>query len=602
MKDALIIFLIILVVALSCLPIFKNIHNINLNWDWLQMLSYYRAARQALFQDHQFPLRTYYFSGGYPLFSNPQDGSLNPFFIPVLIFGEVVGLKINVFLFHCIGCLGMYYLARVVMNYNRLGASFSSIVFCLAGHAHRLLIRGQDYIPASFYFFIPLALALFIKAKEHKRYLVLSVFIFTLIATQAGLYFAPLLLFIFLYALLDTFQRKDKKIVWEFLSLRNFFLVFFFSFLLGAVKFFPMLELLKRNLRSMESYNPFWGPLFPNIYKAFFLHQGHFSSSGMHWNYFYTGYAPALLTVAAIAIFWRRNVRFLILFILFALLSFGGRTPLDIFRLLWKLPLFHSIEAPTRYFVPYVIFLMALTSGSFFLIQGKLKLRFAVPALTVLTVFVAADLFFTNSTREISFPLAVPKYNVEKDFFSVKNSKASGAVSPLIPKKMLETRSWEWTRPTQYELMRQNIGKINAYVNIHLPESAVPKYLIGVKEDESLGPGSFRRHLNPDYKGEIYFLKHSGNTAAFEYFSPNTILARVRVREPDTLVLNQNYEKSWKSGFGTTRSESGLLAIDLSREGEYLVPFSYLPFSFYLGLAVSLLAAGLMLFYLKNPV
>lgn len=598
MKDAFVIVLLIVVVALSCLPLFENIQNINFNWDWLQMLSYFRALRQSLLQDHQIPLRTHYFGGGYPLLANPQDPSFSPFLVPVLIFGEVVGLKINVFLFHLIGSLGMYYLTRRVFHYNILGAVFSTIVFCLAGHAHRLLIRGQDYIPTSFHFFIPLALAFFIKSKEHRTYLISAIVIFTIIAMQAGLYFVPLLLFIFLFSLLELIRWENKRTVWEFAYVKNFFIIISVSFLLGAVKFLPMLELLKQNPRQMDGYNPFWGPLWPNIFKAFFVHKNSFPFIGMHWNYFYIGYVPVLFSLAAFLIFWRRNMKYLILGILFALLSFGARTPLDLFSPLSKLPLFHSIEAPTRYFISYVTFILALVSGSFFLIQQRFKVRYLASALILCVGFVGTDLFFTNSTKEISFPAKIPKYDRQKNFFSVRNLEPGNEVSSLIPSKMYQTRSWEWTFPTQYELMLQNIGKINAYVNIHLRESSAPKYLINWNGVHSLEPKNFIWRLNPDYRGEIYFLNHSANTAAFRDFSANRLAVKVSVVEPDTLIINQNYDKSWRVNPGRLRDANGLLAVDLDKPGEYFVQLAYIPVSFILGLAVSLATLTGLIFYL----
>ncbi len=236
--DIFTIFLISLIVIFSCVPLFKNIRNVNLHFDWLQMLSYYRADRESLLQYHQIPLRTFYFGGGYPLIANPQDGFLSPFFIPVLILGEVIGLKINVFLAHLIAALGMYYLTRYVLKYDYLGAFFSTIVFCLGGHAHRLLIRGQDYIISIFYFFIPLLLALFIKTKEHKNYLFYTVFVLTIIITQAGLYVAPIILFIFLFSVLEIFKSKDGSIAYDTGYLKNFFILILFSFFIRSSKVF----------------------------------------------------------------------------------------------------------------------------------------------------------------------------------------------------------------------------------------------------------------------------------------------------------------------------------------------------------------------------
>lgn len=600
MKDISVIFLIILIVTLSCLPLFKNIHNINLNWDWLQMLSYYRAARQSILEYHQFPLRTYYFGGGYPLLANPQDGSLNPFLIPVLIFGERVGLKINVFLAHLIGSLGMYYLTRYVLGYNYLGALFSSFVFCLGGHLHRLLIRGQDYVSTFYCFFIPLFLAFFIKSRDNKKYLFYSVFILTIIVSQAGLYFAPILLFIFLFTFLEAFKYKNKRFVFEHSYLKNFFVIVLFTFLLGTVKILPMLELLRQNPRYMSNYNPFWGPLLPSIYRAFLVHQRNFPFIGQHWNYFYLGYIPVILSIFGFLVYWQKNKRYFILLIIFMLLGFGTHTRLDLFRLFWLLPVFHSIEAPTRYFVPVIIFIIALTSGSIFLIQQKLKTKFITPTLILITIFTVADLFLTNSTTEESFPLAIPKYTEQKYFFPVRNSRPGDKVSPLIPKEMFLTRSWEWTRPTQYELMLQNIGKINWYGNIHLGEYVIPKYYIDWNGVNSPDLKNYAWYLNPGYKGEIYFLNNPNNKAELQYFSPNKIIAKVSLLEPDTLIINQNYDKSWKSNLRVAKSYDGLLAIDLDKKGNYLVKFIYVPLSFYLGLGGSLITLIFVIFYLRK--
>jgi hypothetical protein len=587
-KDILIIGLIILVVTLSCLPLFRNIHNINTHFDWLQMLSYYRTDREAVLEYHQLPLRTHYFGGGYPLIANPQDGFLNPFFIPVLIFGEVIGLKINVFLAHLIAALGMYYLTRYVLNYNYLGALFSSIVFSLGGHIHRLLIRGQDYVSTFYCFFIPLALALFLKSKDNKKYLFYTVFILAIIVTQAGLYFVPTLLFIFLFSCLEAFKLKDKRFILDVCYIKNFFIIILFVFLLGAVKILPMLELLRQNPRSMDGYNPFWGPLMPGIYQAFFRHQSNFPFPGQHWNYFYLGFLPIILFFLSFLIYWQKTKRYFVLLIIFLLLSFGAHTRLDLFKLLWQLPVFHSIEAPTRYFVPFVIFIIAFTSGQLFLIREKIKPKFITLIFILLTIFTTVDLFLTNGTNKDSFPLPVPKYTKQTPFFPVKNSGPGDKVSPSIPKRMFLLRSWEWTMPTQYELMLQNIGKINWYGNIHLGEYAIPKYYIDWDKTESPVPENYTWHLNPDYKGEIYFLNSQINKAELKYFSSNKIIAKVSLVEPDTLIINQSYDKYWKAGSSKPISHKGLLALPLDKKGNYKVNFSYMPISFYLGLIISL--------------
>lgn len=465
---------------------------------------------------------------------------------------------------------------------------------------HRLLIRGQEYIISFYAFFIPLSVAFFIKAKDQKRYLFYTVFILTIIITQAGLYIAPTLLFIFLFSCFEAVKYKNKKFIFDFCYINNFFIIIFLVLLLAAVKILPVFELLKQNSRSVDSYNPFWGPLFPNIYKTFFVPQVYFPFVGLHWNYFYLGFTPVILAFAAFLIFWKKNARFFLLFIVFALLSFGAHTQLDLFKLLRFLPFFHSIEAPTRYFIPVVIFIIALSSGSFFLIQEKIKRRFINLIFILILLFTFLDLLHINGTREESFPVFISKYPKHEAFFPVRNFRPTVKISSLIPKSVFITRSWEWTLPSQYELVLRNIGKINWYGNIHLGEYAEPKYYIDWNEIESLEPKNYVWHKNSDYRGEVYFLNYSDNRATFQYFSPNKMVVSVEVVEPDTLVVNQNYDKYWKADFGKPVNYNGLLAVNLIREGNYFIRFTYKPLSFYLGLAVSLVTFLFLIFFFKK--
>ena len=163
-------------------------------------------------------------------------------------------------------------------------------------------------------------------------------------------------------------------------------------------------------------------------------------------------------------------------------------------------------------------------------------------------------------------------------------------VSPGIAPKMFETRIWEWTRPTQYELMLQNVGKINWYGNIHLGEYALPRYFMVWDDADSFEAYHYVSFLNSDYRGEIYFLNKDANKAEFKYFSPDKIVARVDVLEPDILVINQNYDKYWRSSPSKPISIKGLLAVKLEKKGTYQVTLTYHPLTFYLGLCVSMAA------------
>lgn len=208
------------------------------------------------------------------------------------------------------------------------------------------------------------------------------------------------------------------------------------------------------------------------------------------------------------------------------------------------------------------------------------------------------DLYWTNHPRQDIYPVKAPQYKRQESFFQVKNLMPNDSI-PGAGLATIRTRhSWELTRPTQYELLLQNIGKINAYTIIHLGEYATPKYYIEWNGVDSLDPKNYAWHPNPDYKGEIYFLNHPQNKAEFQYFSPNKLIAKVSVRQPDTLIVNQNYDKYWRSNLAKPFGHNGLLAINLNKRGEYLVKFNYVPISFYAGLGVSLVTLVFIIYYL----
>src|SRR3989338_11551752 len=87
--------------------IFPNIGNWGL-YDWDQHSFYHESARVSLLAFNQFPLWTPYYCGGNVLLANPQSPFLSPFFIFVILFGVVVGLKVEVLLYFSLGLLGMF--------------------------------------------------------------------------------------------------------------------------------------------------------------------------------------------------------------------------------------------------------------------------------------------------------------------------------------------------------------------------------------------------------------------------------------------------------------------------------------------------------------
>lgn len=153
------------------------------------------------------------------------------------------------------------------------------------------------------------------------------------------------------------------------------------------------------------------------VHPRFPTQQINLSLLGLNWHYFYLGYIPIIFSTLAFLIDWRKTRSLFILLIIFSLLSFGAHTRLDLFKVLWQLPFFHSIEAPERYFIHLLIFIIALLSGRFFLIRQKLKGRLVNLIFISVIIFTIVDLFFTNGGNGKSFYVPLPKYTKQVPFF-----------------------------------------------------------------------------------------------------------------------------------------------------------------------------------------
>src|SRR3989338_9704210 len=79
-------------------PVFTSFGNWVL-YDWDQHLFYHASPRIGILDYGQFPLWNAHYCGGNPLLANPHSAFLSPFFLHVLLFGAVAGLKLQAILY-----------------------------------------------------------------------------------------------------------------------------------------------------------------------------------------------------------------------------------------------------------------------------------------------------------------------------------------------------------------------------------------------------------------------------------------------------------------------------------------------------------------------
>jgi hypothetical protein len=109
------------------------------------LLNYYGTAQAAWLtvnRFHQFPLRSPWHGGGYPLYVYPEDQTFTPTMPLILVFGPWAAFKIEFALLMFAGGAGMYVLRRRMMGGSVVGALFSATAFAFGGFLMARWMRG----------------------------------------------------------------------------------------------------------------------------------------------------------------------------------------------------------------------------------------------------------------------------------------------------------------------------------------------------------------------------------------------------------------------------------------------------------------------------
>lgn len=585
-KDVFTIIILLFVASVFYMPLFKNIDRAFSCIDWYEKYSLMASTRKTIIEYHQFPLRTPFILGGYPTIGHPYDDALNPLFLLILIFGEVVGLKVLIFSIFIISVLGMFYLTRYVLNYNLPGSFFSAITFILSSYGGCQITEGN--LEKLYLYFLPWLLAFFIKSKKDPRFIVATCLILSMFLIK-GIIAISVLLFMFVFALLHIIERKNRKIHINFSYILIFLMVVCMSFALCAPKILPALQLLKQKKQPIhfsfeDSYKEishyavvhervlslkrlFGSLLVPEAYIV----------DGDDFSQMYLGYIPITLFFLASFIYWKKNLKFLIILSMFTIISFGSNSPIDLFQLLWHLhPYVHYIWMLDDAFFIYIFFIICIISGgSFLLLQRVRKLKKIVIYTALIIIFLSTHNMFKNNYRFLlyQFDQEIPQLNSQKSFFQV------------------QLNSEEKTKDDYFYIL-QNVGVINYRQNLLIDlgkTNAIAKYKVDREDYKYIAQPEGKLMVNREYRGEAFFLDDE-NQAQLQYFSPNKIRIKVIIKKPGRLVVNQNYYKSWRTNLGLLEPWRGLLSMEFRRGGMYNVILNYVPLEFYLGIIISLSA------------
>ena len=533
----------ILFAMVFCYPVVLNLSVAGTFNDWDFISASQWAAYWTVRQYHQFPMWNPFECGGIPLLGDPQSHILSPLFFLTIMFGPVVGLHLEVIIYSAIAWAGGYVLGRVI-EMRRISAICIATAF--AGSSWFSLRASEGHIVLIVLVYLPWILAAGWMACERGniRYAVLCGLLLTLSFFEGSPY-APLY-----EGLTLTLVLIGRAVVQ--LSLRPIIAlvlaaVFVAGF--GAVKSLPATQAMLAHPRPTDEG---FSSSLDALRQALLSRNQDRNRPGLNgWGFWEMGAYVSLFGVLALfaVVSPRKSAPWIIAGIILFEFARGWAGPNSPWVYLHKLPLFSSTRLPSRLMIPFELMVAVLAGlGVDVLCSRGAPVALAVSALLV--TIGAVDMFVVG-TPNIHYMLG----NV------VAPGLTHGEFAQYVRVPEL----------AQSAVIRDHQGVVNCYE--YTDFSTVAK---GWNERA--------------YQGEQYLL--GAGTVTLARWSSNRLEYTVDAKAPSVMVVNQNYDPSWRvaSGPGEAFSQDGLLAVRVP-SGKSRIVLKYINLSAICGLIISILTS-----------
>jgi hypothetical protein len=180
------------------------------NNDWLNCRSFDVLSRRALLHDGEWPLRTHLLGGGFPLALHPSDGTWAPTILPVLLFGDVIGVKLNLLWMLWVGMAGVWSIARRFLSLRPDASLLTAALFGLSSWLPSMWLVG--FYNQVFYLLVPAVAALMLdEPKRRGLRLLLSAMLLCFILQQGGHAFSAVVFFLGLLGGAEAAVRSARE-------------------------------------------------------------------------------------------------------------------------------------------------------------------------------------------------------------------------------------------------------------------------------------------------------------------------------------------------------------------------------------------------------
>lgn len=504
----------------------------------------------------QFPFWNPWMGGGNILFHHPEVLVLSPFILLYLLFGAVVGLKLQVLICYFLGFWGSQRLGR------RLGLSLAAApVFAVAyfGSVHFALHFAEGHMPFTHYCFLPWFLHFLLGPARNARSVIWSALVLALMILGNGAA-VPLLYtlsFTGLVILMISLRDRTWRLLGRWLG----------AIVLGcgvaAIKFLPMVVYLIQNTWEGAPHEsiPFsaLGVIFFGTEHSLFTEN--FPEQFWAWHE-YGAYLSPLLLAAAIWASWRHLRRlwpWLIAAVVFLLLGLGDFGWCSPWALVSHLPGFSSARCTGRAF-QFVLLSLGLV-GAFGL-----------------------DMLWRQAAESSRAGFWRGLLSVGAGIVVVTNLLFAWPI-------MSSASRYPPREVTRHDKFRQVINDKPAYENYLANRgSLITPWLSAYHPSRGLVDADSTAHME-------YVLSGVARVVERRY-TPNRIEYTLDVSQPGNIVIGMGYDPGWSARDGRPlKPTQGLITFEFLPDDDLIVLEYRTPY-FHWGMIISVIAlivAGLLI-------
>ncbi|MEZ4327169.1 MAG: hypothetical protein R3B40_18260 [Polyangiales bacterium] len=553
--------------------------------DWQMVHHGWEAAWVSVTRFGEVPLWDPFHCGGVPQLGNPESQAFGPQFLLAFPLGTTLALKVLLILHAWFGFYWAYRWARAHHGLGIMPSYVASITWAASGYFAWQIGGGHaTFLP--FYFAPGLLMAARASATDARGAVALAG-LMGLTVMEGGTYAFPYFVVLVGFdALTRLFTRRTGAGAADALTrlgsrgavLRGVLTAAALTGLLGAIRFLPIMDVLRRYPRTVPSTDrmqPFelldlWGRWsFPWEHP---LHD-------FVWPEYVAFISPPLLVLAIAGVgvaINRRSHGAWVGALFFIALLLGDHGPFSPWALLHRLPIYDSLRLPSRFSGLATLYVAALTGFGFQALQdvcARLLARRARLDVARVMRFVAPALAVGCTAWLVVWSAAVS--NKFHD-------------PPLVEQPPAE--SFHFAPPHTYGLLvasfpRMNVGTSMCYVG---------------NMNWRIGSGMWTGERP---QARVEGRRNRAGEVVEVARTPNRFHATAQLIRDGRVVFNQNYDPDWQSNFGEVVEDRGRLAVDLP-EGEHKIIVRYAPHTFVPGLTgtgMGLLLSWLVFVYGYRP-